>query len=565
MGTLDRARSDLQALALTAETEIGRVAGAFEDLAGHTGAMLDLAAELVGCVESDSMGAVLNEVQSLGAAARLFIQERLQATAGILETVTGEVALLRHLAHLTQGQKSVARESNSLSVLTSIEVARLGSVGSGFQYLAHELAEFSRSVTEDARVLATEADDRRQQVEEARRALGREIPRMHAEFARIEAGLGAALAVADSSFAELSRIPVQFRQCVQEIAGQIAGVVAAIQAQDITRQQIEHVQEGLTLISASFEDSAPEAAAAHACAGLNIQIYQLRAIKQTVAGWASQIQTCMGGIMRISSSELVAIGPVVLGQERELSSQLARIERLEQECLSYNESVQHALGGLSSLMELVREHLDRSKAVRDRLQLLMFNSIVEASHLGGDADAILAISQSIKRVAEEWSGITDQSAQAMQQMMEMVESTGRVMHAFSDASNDGLRTAQEQTRAGLEDLRGNVETAGRQALKMNDATARLQSRIAQAGDVGQLFDGCLSRVDAVLGSLEGLHRESGADLPRTRGRIDAAEVERIFSSSYTTEMEREVLRAALRGGPLPSLQQQLGGNDVELF
>jgi hypothetical protein len=212
MGTLDRARSDLQALALTAETEIGRVAGAFEDLAGHTGAMLDLAAELVGCVESDSMGAVLNEVQSLGAAARLFIQERLQATAGILETVTGEVALLRHLAHLTQGQKSVARESNSLSVLTSIEVARLGSVGSGFQYLAHELAEFSRSVTEDARVLATEADDRRQQVEEARRALGREIPRMHAEFARIEAGLGAALAVADSSFAELSRIPVQFRQ-----------------------------------------------------------------------------------------------------------------------------------------------------------------------------------------------------------------------------------------------------------------------------------------------------------------------------------------------------------------
>ena len=33
-------------------------------------------------------------------------------------------------------------------------------------------------------------------------------------------------------------------------------------------------------------------------------------------------------------------------------------------------------------MQLVNEHLGKSKAVRDCLQLLTFNSIIEATHVG---------------------------------------------------------------------------------------------------------------------------------------------------------------------------------------
>jgi hypothetical protein len=39
----------------------------------------------------------------------------------------------------------------------------------------------------------------------------------------------------------------------------------------------------------------------------------------------------------------------------------------------------------------------------------------------------------------------------------------------------------------------------------------------------------------------------------------------LFSASYTTEMERGVLRAALNGTELPGAQQTFAGNSVELF
>jgi hypothetical protein len=285
---LEKARNDLQALARTADTEIGSLSRGFTGLAAHTDAILNLAAAIVGCAENENIASVLPKVQNLVAAARTFIADRLQATGGILETATREVKLLGHLSLVTRGQAAVARETKVLSVLTNIEAARLGTVGAGFQNLARELAEFSKSVAEDTQELVSQTDGRRTATEKTRRVLSEELPLLRLELGRIETDLSDALAGVDSSLSQLSRTPAQFKTCVQDIAQQIAGVVAAVQAHDITRQQIDHVQQAFAIISGSMgkrgdaEDGAVEELP-RAYAGLTIQIYQLRTIKETVA------------------------------------------------------------------------------------------------------------------------------------------------------------------------------------------------------------------------------------------------------------------------------------------
>jgi hypothetical protein len=570
VATLERAKGELQAMARTVESKIGMVARAFEGLAGHTDTLLNLAAAIVGCVENERVSSILPKVQTLGAAARVFIGERLEATTGILETVTAEVKLLRQLSRVAGDQEAIALEIKALSVLTNIEVARLGAVGAGFQYLASELSNFSKSVTEDTKELASHTDGRRVVIEEIRRVLSAELPRLREELARIEVDLGNALAVVDSSLTQLSSTPAQFRTCVEDIAQQIAGVVAAIQAHDITRQQIEHVQEAFALIAASMRNPEnPENGAVpelpRAYAGLTIQIYQLRTIKETVANWASQIGTCMSGILRVSASDVVGIGPVVLEQERNVSSQLVQIEMLERESQAYSVRIQRTLGGLSNLMQLVSEHLQRSKSVRDRLRLLAFNSIIEASHLGTQADAILAISKSIKGISAAWGQITEQSGHAMQEILNLVKQTNQVMEAFSDASNERLRDAQVETRGALDNLRTAAEFAAGQARQMKAATEKMQAQIAGVGKTGDLLDACFGCGDAVLVEVEGLRRQLETDYPDVKERYDPDEVERLFSASYTTEMERDVLRLALRGTPLPVGQPTFAGNSVELF
>jgi hypothetical protein len=568
--TFERAEAGIASLLREAEDAIAAVAGGFEELAKQTDGVLLLAGQIVACVEDERVRSMLPRVQSLGGAARVFIHERLQATAGVLEMVTAEARLLERLSQLTRAQRSIARETQTLSVLTNIEVARLGQLGVGFQYLARQLDEFSQSVAADTKQLALHTEERQTSLRDTQRRFTAGLPRIQKEFARIEADLEGALSKAAASQTELARAPEQFQGVVGEIASQIAGVVAAVQGHDITRQQLEHVRSGLLLILKKMEgldELATEAASGQAriAAGLNIQVYQLRSVEATVDHWVAQIGECSQNILRIGASEVVAIGPAVLEQERELSSQLQRIEHLEEECEADSAEVRSTFDGLANLMQLVGEHVERSRTVRDRLQLLTFNSIVEASHLGSQADAILEISQCIKRISSDWSELTDRSAQVKEEILQLVEKTRGGMQTFSEGGDGALGMAQAETREGLKNLHIAAEFAASRAAEVEAAIARLQARVGVVDAARERLQACFNAIDGIRKEIEASPRQTAYAATQGLTRGDHAQVEEMFSASYTTEMEREVLRAALCGGPLPAMLQSLQGNSVELF
>ncbi len=527
-------------------------------MAQATREIVNSAAVIVGCSENDGVQSVLTDVHGLAEATRRFLRQRLESTAGIAETVTAEAALLGRLGQLTRAQKAIVRETAMLRVLTNIEVARLGEVGAGFEYLARELDDFATAVAESIGTLTEHTEERRAEIEATRRTLTTELPRMREEYGQLEEALARAQGQMETTLVELKETPARFQGCAAEIAQQIAGVVAAIQANDITRQQMEHVRDALKEIAGDLETGG---AAAEVAAGLAIQNYQVRSIEATVEGWTGQIRNCLETIAHLAAADILELGRGVLGRERELSGELARIEQLEEQCAAENARVQASFAGIAGLLQLVSEHLERSRAVRERLQLLMFNSIVEASHLGSQADGILEISNTIKRLSGEWSALTQQSEGAMQEIRMLVEQSQATMEAFSGEVQEGLRTAREQTRAGLAVLRdaaGCAEARGRQ---IQEEAGALQGRVADVRGAGERLEKCLARLAPVPGEIVKAQGTAGG----TAGGWDAAAMELRFGSTYTTETERVVLRAALEGGPLPTGQPSFAGNDVELF
>src|SRR5581483_612769 len=153
----------------------------FEALARETNGIVEKAGRIVGCAESERMRTVLPGVQKLAAAAQAFLRGRLEATAAVLESVVAEEKLLERLMQLTRGQKAIVRETRMLRVLTNIEVARLGDLGASFQYLAHELDDFSKSVARSTSELMEHTEGRREAIGQTRRALSDELPGMRAE------------------------------------------------------------------------------------------------------------------------------------------------------------------------------------------------------------------------------------------------------------------------------------------------------------------------------------------------------------------------------------------------
>jgi chromosome segregation ATPase len=567
---LEKSGSDLHWLLRTTEDAINGLVNAFQDLAVHTETTLKLAAAIVDRVEDESVVSVLPGVRALGIEARQFLGERLQATSGILETVTTEMELLHQLSAVTDGQARIALNINMLTVHTKIEVAHLGSVGGGFEYLARELADFSQALARDSKELTSQTDDRRAATENTRHMLSVELPHLREELTRVEANLSDDLAQLDAGLTTLSRMPEQFRMSTEDIAQQIAGVVVAVQGYDITRQQIEHVQEALAVISQNLLGQgdakvrvSQETARTHA--GLAIQIFQLDAIKATIAGWKSQIRTCMESILRISASDIVGIGPLVLEQERSMTSQLAHMALLERECQAYGGRIRSTLEGISNLSQLFTEHMRKSESARSRLRLLTFNSVIEASRLGAQADAICVVAEGIAEVSTEWNSIAEQSGNTLQKIHNLSERIGKVMAAFSDTRREELNRAREQTKTGIENLRKASAFALSQGQEIENAIETMRARSGEIGRIGDLLDACFGRIDEVLSDIEQVKRQLEADYPNVKEKYDAAEIEELFSASYTTQTERDVLRSAIYGTACSAAQQCSAGNDVELF
>jgi hypothetical protein len=569
-GGLQKARSDLQWLLRTTEEAIVALVTSFGELTKDTDSILSLASNIVDCVEDESISSVLPSVQALGAAAKQFVGERLQATSGILGTVTAETELLSQLSQVTENQASIALKIKILNVHTKIEVAHLGTVGAGFDYLAHELADFSRALTLSTVELTSHTNQHRSANEKTQSVLSVELPHLREQLGAVEFSLMGALEVLDSGLTRLSQAPAQFKRSAEEIAAQIAGVVVAVQGHDITRQQLEHVEQAFEVISCKLESMdtsaiafASEAAYGHA--GLSIQICQLKAIRETISEWASQIQACMSSIFRISASELVGVGPLVLEQEESMSAQLCHIDSLERECKSYGEKLRSTLDGISNLSELVKEHIQKSESARNRLRLLTFNSVVEASHLGAKADAICVIADGIAEVSVEWGKISEHSGAALQEILSLSDRINGVIATFSQASDESLRKAQDKTSTGLKSLRSAASFAVMQGKRIETVTEAMWTRIREIERTRQLLNTCFDRIDTVVKVLESVKFDLEADYPGVRQRYDEPEIERLFSASYTTQTEREVLHAALNGTVFSGVQQASVGNGVELF
>ena len=67
----------------------------------------------------------------------------MQADERILDDgAHGSAKLLRQLSLYAAVKERLLSKSEALSVLTNIEGSRLGTVGTGFRYLAQELADF---------------------------------------------------------------------------------------------------------------------------------------------------------------------------------------------------------------------------------------------------------------------------------------------------------------------------------------------------------------------------------------------------------------------------------------
>ncbi|MGA8740045.1 MAG: hypothetical protein WB561_02540 [Terracidiphilus sp.] len=564
---INRACEKLQLFLTTTGEDIRATATQFENLEAEVQRVLEFTSGIVGCVQEDWTRSLVPMARKLDQAARRFIEKRIESITAISTVFSSEAGILENLSALAKEQCSIAREASSLGMLASIEVARLGAPGRRFAYMASELNDFANTVSSGAADARNEAERRRTNIIDRQRELNQTLQGRIERFSIIQSELGEAIAAMNIELAELTRIPANFRDCVALIADTISRVVAAVQMQDVTRQQTEHVQNALNRISGAmrcFEHATAQDEARYS-AILTIQARQVECARDSTEEWILQVNRCLESILRVGSSDVVIIGAKILDQERGLSTQLSRIERLERECEADDAEIGCCLAELAELVQTTNAHLEHSRQTRDRMRLLNFNSMIEARHLGSQATAILEVTRNIGRISTGWSELTRRSGDALEEMLSSSARAEERHQAITHASMEDLGEAQRESHAALAALTQAAVVARSNGEKIEASVTMLHKEIT----ILSSFAERLTHSVAFINEARRAIGDAGNILSKSRAaplsENDIQEIESECNASYTSELERQILRSVLRGDPMPAARAAALGNDVELF
>lgn len=184
-----------------------------------------------------------------------FIQQRLRDNEEDAKTNTAVLGETRSLHCLVALVHEIAKQINLLALNAAIEAARAGEQGRGFSVVADEVRKLSSETESAVKKIESGINGVTQLIEDLARA--KQARSSHAEEKQTLEAFATQLVALGQSYEHLSQqehdILAQVAKSSTQLASMFLEALAGIQFQDVVRQQLNHVAEGIERIGAHAE------------------------------------------------------------------------------------------------------------------------------------------------------------------------------------------------------------------------------------------------------------------------------------------------------------------------
>jgi hypothetical protein len=350
--------------------------------------------------------------------------------------------------------------------------------------------------------------------------------------------------------AKIGKIGADVGELARQVRKKVGSVLAALQIGDITRQRIEHVQHGLTLLRASGEIAAlsPEAKARADGFVRRLLAAQLAATTEDFHRDVASIGLNVGAIAH-DAGEIMRLrdhaqgqdangeGSFLKGLEASIGQAFALVddinngERLAQEV---SQSAARSAQDLSAQIAAIQN-------MRADVQMMALNTTLKCSRIGETGKPLGVIAIELRAHAghlETSAARTLESLKALSASADAQDGSDSDAPGGAASAASALREAVERIRATSDNVDGDLAAASQEGATVVEMLRRAVTRFDFQRQVGEHLEQAAAELQHDVGQDdEPLHDVTAALSPLLTN----------LARSYTMAQEREV-HAALTAG-----------------
>ena len=562
--------AELAVISGTTEDEFLAIGGRLQDFYQRGIGISGLASEMMGEVAGDhvtgamdGLGGMLDDMGHYVGRA----QKEIEGSALTLREILG---LLDDVAGPLSGFKKVNKVLRMLGISTKIESARLGQSAAGFDTLASDVGELSVQVNDKAAIILRRKDELARAIEQTLAGVLNSGAQQHDQvievLGRTRVSLQSLTAIntrCSSSVAAVSAVS-------DEVYRSIGDVVMSMQAHDIVRQQIEHVEESLFELKQGL---ATGAAGAEEAAGIcELQTAQLRHAAAELEGAVRTIVESLREIARKQSglsaetSGMAGMADQAGGSFfTEMEKDISIVSDALLESSKVNQALCVAMGTVAETVGEIATFVGDIEKIGEEIKLIALNAQIKSAYTGEEGAALGVLAEAIQRLSIDAIDHTGAVSGTLHAIIAVTDRLNEGVGAGASGLESEVHGMVATLSGLLHALRQVNDTLQRSLRRMDDAVTLLSSDIEQViGGItvhrkfAQVLEGAIGGLSGIAAEARRLAPASGA------GNLDQ------LANRYTMQSERRIHEslmdapAAGRQAAVPGQGDELGDN-IEFF
>jgi methyl-accepting chemotaxis protein len=561
---------ELGVISRSTEDEFLAIGAKLQEFYQRGGAISSLATEIVGEVAGERVAEAMQRLaEMLDEMERYVNRARGEIETSAL-TLREILTLLDKVAGPLSGFKKVNKVLRMLGISTKIESARLGQSAAGFDTLASDVGDLSVQVNEKAAVIIKRKDDLAAAIRQTLNGVLESGAQQHGQVISTLGKTRESLRELDGINMRCSDSAAEVSATSAEVSGSIGEVVMSMQAHDIVRQQIEHVEQALADLGSGLGSGL--AGADDAASICELQSAQLR---HASAALESAVRSIIDSLRQIASKQGVlsaqTSGMSGRGDQSgasffsDMENDISAMSERLLESSHVNSNLCEAMASVAATVGEIASFVADIERIGEEIKLIALNAQIKSAYTGDEGAALGVLAEAIQRLSIDAIDQTGAVSEILQSILAVTERLTAGASAGGCGLESEVTTIVSTLSSLLEVLRGVKERVSASLARMDDE-ARLLS-----GDIEEVAAGITvhARVTGVLGQavevLSGIISEGRRIAPAAAQGENFSEL----ASRYTMQSERNIHEAlidpaAAMAAPSPGCDDGMGDN-VELF